>query len=244
MTMPYPLIGVTARSAVNPDTQAHMDGAVAAYLQALLRAGAAPVIVPRGLPAEALPGVLAKLDGLLLPGGGDIDPARWGGATHATVYGIDSARDDLEFAVVRWAVAQGKPLLGICRGIQVFNAALGGSLYADIASERPGALPHATASGLPFDHLAHQVRLAAGSRLAALFGPAEGPVNSWHHQAVREAAPGLRVTAWAEDGVIEGLELPEHPFALAVQWHPEMLPGRPESGRLFAGLVQAAAGRG
>ncbi len=235
-----PLIGITARSASNPDTAARMEGAGEAYLQALIRAGAAPIIVPRRLSPTALSAIFAKLDGLLLPGGGDIAPARLGGESHPAVYGVDEERDELEFALARWAVEQSKPILGICRGIQVFNAALGGSLYLDITSQRPGPVRHDTAHGLPGDHLAHQVSVEAGSRLAGLFGQPEGPVNSWHHQAVREAAPGLRVTARAEDGLIEGLELPSHPFALAIQWHPEMMPDRPESRRLFAGLVQAA----
>jgi putative glutamine amidotransferase len=235
-----PLIGVTARSAVNPDTGAAMDGAVEAYLKALLRAGAAPVLVPRRLPPEALSGVFLKLDGLLLPGGGDIAPARLGGESHPAVYGIDDERDELEFTLVRWAAEQAKPILGICRGIQVFNAALGGRLYLDIPSQRPTSVRHDTASDLPGSHLAHRVNVEPGSRLATLFGSAEGPVNSWHHQAVCDAAPGLWVTARAEDGLIEAVELPAHPFALAVQWHPEMLPDRPETQRLFAGLVAAA----
>ena len=241
--MTKPLIGIPARSALNPDTQASMDGVVIAYLTAVARAGGVPLIVPRRLAPDALSAVFAKLDGILLPGGGDIDPARLGGESHPTVYGIDVERDALEFTLARWAVEQARPILGICRGIQVFNAALGGSLYVDISAQRPGALPHSTAHGLPLDYLAHRVSVEAGSRLAGLFGPAEGPVNSWHHQAVREAAPGLRVSARAEDGLIEGVELPAHPFALAVQWHPEMLPDRPESQRLFAGLVEAAAQR-
>jgi putative glutamine amidotransferase len=222
-----------------------MDGAIEAYLEALIRAGAAPVIVPRRLPAEALSAMFQKLDGVLLPGGGDIAPARLGGESHATVYGVDDERDELEFTLARWAVEQAKPILGICRGIQVFNAALGGSLYLDIGSQRPNSVRHNPARELPWDYLAHRVSVEPGSRLAACWGgsqtcPAEGPVNSWHHQAVREPAPGLRVTARSEDGLIEGLELPAHPFALAVQWHPEMLPNRPETLGLFTGLVEAA----
>lgn len=241
--MPLPLIGITARSATNPDTAAPMEGAVVAYLASLLRAGAAPLIVPRRLPPEALSAIFAKLDGLLLPGGGDIAPARLGAESHPAVYGIDEERDELEFTLARWAVEQSKPILGICRGIQVFNAALGGSLYLDIASQRPDSVRHDTARGLPGAHLAHQVKVEPGSRLASLFGQPEGPVNSWHHQAVRDAAPGLVVTARAEDGLVEGLELPSHPFAVAVQWHPEMMPARPESQRLFEALVQAASPR-
>jgi len=239
--MARPLIGVTARNAVNPNTGTDMEGVVEAYLRAVVRAGGAPVIVPRRLPAETLAALFEKLDGVLLPGGGDIAPARLGGESHATVYGVDDARDELEFSLVRWSAEQAKPILGICRGIQVFNAALGGSLYLDIASQRPESAQHDTPRELPWEYLAHRVSVEPGSRLGALLGQAETPVNSWHHQAVREAAPGLRVTARAEDGLIEGLELPDHPFALAVQWHPEMLPDRPEAQRLFAGLVEAAA---
>ncbi len=236
--MARPLIGVTGRSAVHPDTQMPMDGALETYLEALMRAGAAPVIVPRRLPAEALSAAFQKLDGLLLPGGGDVGPTRLGGQWHASVYGVDEERDELEFTLVRWAAEKAKPILGICRGIQVFNAALGGSLYLDIASQRPESVRHDTDADLPRDYLAHQVSIEPGSRLAACWG--SSLVNSWHHQAVREPAPALRVTARAEDGLIEGLELPDHPFALAVQWHPEWLPDRPEAQRLFASLVEAA----
>jgi putative glutamine amidotransferase len=241
--MARPVIGVTARSAVNPDTGTRMDGAVEAYLHALQRAGAVPLIVPRRLPPDALNVAFQKLDGVLLPGGGDVAPARLGEQSHPAVYGVDDERDELEFTLARWAAEQAKPILGICRGIQVFNAALGGSLYLDIASQRPDSLRHDTARELPNDHLAHRVSVEPGSRLAALFGQAESAVNSWHHQAIREAAPGLRVTARADDGLIEAVELPVHPFALAVQWHPEMLPDRPEMQRLFAGLVEAAQRR-
>jgi putative glutamine amidotransferase len=235
-----PVIGVTARSAVNPDTGAHMDGTVSAYLNALSQAGAAPVIVPRRLSPEALRAVFQKLDGLLFPGGGDISPARLGSESHSTVYGVDDERDELEFALVRWAVELGKPFLGICRGIQVVNAALGGSLYLDIASQRPKSLLHSSPSDRPGSYLAHRVSVAAGSRLGRLLAQEAGPVNSLHHQAVREPAPGLQATAWAEDGVVEGVELPEHPFGLAVQWHPELLQDRAEMRRLFDGLVAAA----
>jgi putative glutamine amidotransferase len=221
-----------------------MDGVIEAYLTALTRAGAAPVIIPRRLPPEALSAMFQKLDGLLLPGGGDIAPARLGTEPHPSVYGVDEERDEVEFSLVRWAAEQAKPILGICRGIQVFNAALGGSLYLDIASQRPASARHDTPRELPWDHLAHRVSVEPGSRLAACWtgaeNPSGGPVNSWHHQAVREPAPGLRVTARAEDGLIEGLELPDHPLALAVQWHPEVLPDRPETLRLFASLVEAA----
>ncbi len=235
-----PLIGIAARSAVNPETGTQMDGAVRAYLAALCQAGAAPVIIPRGLPAETLRPIFERIGGLLLAGGGDISPARLGGGTHPTVYGIDDERDELEYTLVRWAAAEGKPFLGICRGIQVVNAALGGSLYLDIAAQRPGSLEHSSPPNAPGTHLAHRVRLEPDSRLARLMAQAEGPVNSLHHQAVQAAAPGLQVSAWAEDGLVEGVELHRHPFGVAVQWHPELLTDRVEMRRLFEGLAAAA----
>ncbi len=238
--MPLPIIGVTARSAVNPDTGAQMDGAVGAYLSALGQAGAVPVIVPRNLSPEALRAVFQRLDGLLFAGGGDISPARLGGETHPSIYGVDEERDALEFALVRWAAALGKPFLGICRGIQVVNAALGGSLYLDIASQRPESLPHSSPADRPGNYLAHRIRAVANSRLGCLLAQEEGPVNSLHHQAVRRLAPGVQAAAWAEDGLIEGVELPDHPFGLAVQWHPELLPDRADMRHLFEGRAAAA----
>ncbi len=166
------------------------------------------------------------------------DPARYGAAPHPLAAGIDPARDEAELALARWAVADGRPLFGICRGAQVLNVALGGTLYGDV-SDHPGALRHT------YDRPAerpHPVQVAEGSRLAELLGVPVLDVNSLHHQAVRAVAPGLRVAARAPDGLVEALELPAHPFALAVQWHPESLPDAPEMQRLFAGLV-AAAGR-
>lgn len=239
--MTIPIIGVTTRSAVNPDTGTQMDGVVRAYLEALAGAGAGYILVPRNLAPDALRSVFEKVDGLLFPGGGDIAPARLGPDVHPAVYGVDEERDELEFSLARWAAEHGKPFLGICRGIQVINAALGGSLYLDLPSQRPGPVQHDSPPGRPGNRMAHGVILAAGSTLARVMAETEGPVNSLHHQAVRAPAPGLRVTAEAEDGVVEGLELPGHPFGLAVQWHPELLPDRPEMQRLFAALAAAAA---
>jgi len=239
--MSIPVVGVTARSAVNPDTGTAMDGAVRAYLAALAQAGAAYVLIARNLPADALRAVYEKTDALLFPGGGDISPARLGEAPHPAVYGVDDERDAMEFTLARWAAEQGKPFLGICRGIQVINVALGGSLYQDIASQRPGSVLHSSPSEWPRDRAAHHVRVAPSSLLAGVLAQTETPVNSWHHQAVRAPASGLLVSAEAEDGIIEGLELPGHPFGLAVQWHPEMMSERVESRRLFAALTAAAS---
>jgi putative glutamine amidotransferase len=241
--MPIPVVGVTTRSAVNPDTGTQMDGAVRAYLASLAEAGAAYVLIARNLPPAALRAVYEKTDALLFPGGGDIAPARLGEPAHPAVYGVDDERDEMEFTLARWAVEQGKPFLGICRGIQVINAALGGSLYQDLSSQRPGGVQHSSPSEWPRDRVAHRVTVAPGSLMARVLAQTEVSVNSWHHQAVRAPASGFLVSAEAEDGVIEGLELPGHPFGLAVQWHPEMMPERADSWRLFAALAAAVRGR-
>jgi putative glutamine amidotransferase len=204
-----------------------------------------PVVVPLGLAPETQRALYDRLDGLLLAGGGDVAPARYGAGPHPAVAGVSAERDETELALARWAAAEGKPLLGICRGAQVLNVALGGTLYADL-SEHPGALRHTyLAAEGGFELRAHPVAVSGASRLGRLLGgPAALAVNSLHHQACRALAPGLVAAAVAPDGVVEAVELPEHPFALAVQWHPECLAAEPESVRLFAGLVAASAEKG
>ena len=234
-----PLIGITTHGPHDPD-RANLDALLAGIVQGVERAGGWPVLVPPGLAEGTLRGLLPQLDGLLLSGGGDLDPARYGAPPHPLAAGIDPARDAAELALTRWAVYQGRPLFGICRGAQVLNVALGGTLYGDV-SEHPGAVRH-TYPDTAAAERPHPVEVEEGTRLATVLGVPELAVNSLHHQAVREVAPGLRVAARAPDGLVEAVELPAHPFALAVQWHPESLPAAPEMQRLFAALV-AAAGR-
>lgn len=236
--MTFPLIGVTSRSSNGPS---NLTGVSRSYLDALIQAGAVPVIIPVGLAQQALRDLFVRLDGLLLPGGGDISHLRLGLPPHPLLYQPDEPRDALEFALVRWAAAEGKPFLGICRGLQVLNAALGGSLILDLASEVPSALPHDAPDASRRDHLAHTVVVDPSSRLAALLGEQDLQVNSFHHQAILAPAPGLRVSARATDGVIEAVELPDHPFGLGVQWHPEELLHLAAMRSLFAGFVEAAA---
>ena len=211
-----------------------------AYVQAVLRAGGIPLLLPPvgKLPVEA---VLSHLDGLILSGGGDIDPALFAGKPHPSVYGIDPERDEQEIALMKAAVYQEMPFLAICRGIQVINVALGGSLYTDISDQLPGALAHPWQEGTPRDRLSHSVKVEAGSRLAELLGTtAQVQVNSLHHQGISRLADGLVGTATAPDGLIEAVEVAGHPFGLAVQWHPECLPASAPMQRLFQGLVTAA----
>ena len=146
-------------------------------------------------------------------------------------------------ALARWALTEGLPLLAICRGIQVLDVAAGGTLIQDIPTQVPGALSHSSVAGRPQAVIAHPVEVEADSRLAALVGAGEVGVNSAHHQAAGTVGAGLVVTARAPDGVIEGLEAPDHPFCVGVQWHPEvMVEHFPPMRRLFAGLIEAAQG--
>jgi putative glutamine amidotransferase len=182
-----------------------------------------------------------QVDALLLPGGEDVNPRHYGEPPHEKCGPPSPARDATELALARWAVAEGKPLLAICRGIQVLNVALGGSLYQDIAAQVPGAGRHDWYPDHPRSLRAHDAVLEPDSRLATMVGSASLPVNSLHHQAVKDVAAGLRVVACAPDGVVEALEAAGHPFAMAVQWHPEELAGSdPQAQRLFDALVEAA----
>jgi putative glutamine amidotransferase len=154
---------------------------------------------------------------------------------------VDSLLDTAELALARWALAEGKPVLGICRGQQCLNVAAGGTLFQDIPSEVVGALDHRVE---PRDARAHELAVEPDSRLADLLGATRTAVNSLHHQAVREVAPGFVAVAWAPDGVIEGLERPDHPFAVSVQFHPEeLVPGHEPSERLVQRFVAEAASR-
>ena len=185
--------------------------------------------------------VVRSCAGLVLPGGVDVDPARYDEARHSTVTDVDVARDEYEIALVRAALAADLPILAICRGLQVMNVAAGGSLIQDVPSQVGNAVPHQVAA--PKDAIAHDVSLSPGSRLEQLMGHAAVggrlPVNSRQHQAVGRLAGSFVVTSLAPDGVIEALELPRARFCLGVQWHPENFV---ESGTflpLFAGLLAA-----
>jgi putative glutamine amidotransferase len=184
------------------------------------------------------------MDGVLIPGGVDMDPSNYGETPLPTCGRLDPARDRVELQFARWAIAEGKPLFGLCRGLQIVNVALGGTLYQDIAAQRNDAIKHDyfPTAGYSRDHLAHSVTVTSGSRLDAMVGTAPLRVNSMHHQAVKDLAPGLAPTAVAPDGLIEALESTDQPFVLGVQWHPESLTERdPRMQRLVAGFVEVAS---
>lgn len=239
--MPKPIIGCTTYRKLSRDTGVPLFGLMQSYVQAISAAGGIPVLIPLGLPAEDLGTVLARVDGLVLPGGGDIEPRRYRGQPHEKVRGVDKDRDRVEIHVARWAAENEKPLLAICRGHQVLNVALGGTMWEDIATQVPAAIRHDYYGTDARNYRPHAVDLKPGSRLAAIFGTTSVPVNSLHHQAVRDLAPDLQATATAADGIVEGLEITGHPFGVGVQWHPEnLVDDDPAMLDLFRALVHAA----
>ena len=214
------------------------------YVESIRRAGGEPIeVVPGGEKVEHL---LARVDGLMLTGGGDVDPTLYGEEPVATFEAAEEGRDAFEIELSRAAVASGIPFLAICRGMQVLNVAMGGTLVQDIPSQVQGALEHSIRE--PRHHIAHEVWVAKGSKLAALLADhmEDGEtchVNSRHHQSVKRAAAGFDVTATSPDGVIEAMEKPDAPYCIAVQWHPENFWRTGEFRELFEGLVQAANAR-
>ena len=231
------LIGLTTSASV--DAYPERAYTNAAYIDAVQRAEGVPVLLPPQLVGAARNALWSRLAALMLTGGGDIDPARYGQIPHSTVYEVSAARDDLELDLTRRALAEGVPLLAICRGIQVLNVALGGTLVQDIPSATGSFIQH---SQKDQRHVAtHAVKVEAGSRLAEILGCLTLEVNTLHHQSIDMPGEGVRIVAHAPDGIVEGAEVSAHPFAVAVQWHPEELVGHePAARNLFHALVEAA----
>ncbi|MEO7084492.1 MAG: gamma-glutamyl-gamma-aminobutyrate hydrolase family protein [Gemmatimonadaceae bacterium] len=215
------------------------------YILTLTHAGAIPWLIPL-VDDETLRGIYDALDGVFLPGGADIDPVSYGRAPHGLCDKTDRDRDRVELALARWALEEGKPMLGVCRGMQLINVAAGGTLFEDIAEQMPGAIRHDyfpfSEPGFSRDYLAHDVEVAAGTRLASVFGAGSLMVNSMHHQGVRDLGQGLSVTATAPDGLIEALEGHDSRYLVGVQWHPEALTDTQEAPRdLFREFVETAS---
>lgn len=227
-----PIMGPLRRSAVNQD-----------YVDAIAAAGGAPICIPVGLERSALRAIYSTLDGLLLPGGDDVAPYRYGQEPHPLLGNVDHNRDELEITMAQWALEDSLPILGICRGIQVLAVAAGGTLYQDVPSQLMNGLPHDVRDH-GRDHRCHEIDVEPGSKLAEVVGAGRVAVNSFHHQAVLDVPPGFIVSARTDDGIIEAIEAPGYPFVLGVQCHPEAM--WCTSAREFAGLfnafVEAAAG--
>ncbi|HEX8903957.1 MAG TPA: gamma-glutamyl-gamma-aminobutyrate hydrolase family protein [Longimicrobiaceae bacterium] len=215
------------------------------YFHACTAVGAIPWMVPLlNDDLETLRAIYDRLDGIFLPGGVDMDPASYGCDRHDLCGRTDPPRDEVELMLARWAMEDGKPVFGVCRGMQVVNVAAGGSLVQDCDALFPGSIKHDyfPGAGWARDHLAHPVRIAEGSRLHEAFGATEVPVNSMHHQGICELGEGLVATAWAQDGLVEALEAArEDHFLVGVQWHPEMLVDTHDgTRRLFEAFIEAA----
>jgi putative glutamine amidotransferase len=207
------------------------------YTLALAEAGGAAMLIPPIPDVDGLRRLLSLVDGLLFPGGLDVQPSAYGEEPHPTT-SVDIALDELELQLAAWAVADEVPTLGVCRGQQLLNVALGGSLIQDLPS---AGLQHPQ-SGDARGVLAHRIDLTPTSRLAEIFGATAFDVNSHHHQAVRDLGRGLRAVGWSSDGVIEALEHTDHPWLLAVQFHPEdLVEFHQPSRRLFEAFVQACS---
>ena len=213
-----------------------------AYVRAILDAGGIPVILPSITLIEQVDRLFARVDGFLFTGGADADPILFNGRPHERVYGIDHERDAIEINILKKAAVQGKPFMGICRGIQMVNIALGGTLWTDIHDQYGPTQKHDFYPGYARDYIGHVVSLVPGSRLEAIVGAGELEVNSFHHQAIEVVAPGLTAMAFSPDGLVEAVMLEGHPFGLGVQWHPECLPQYPRHRALFKAFVQATGG--
>ncbi len=233
------LIGVSTSITIGKHPErAYLNSA---YIAAVQQAGGVPVLLVPQHDARAQAALLGRIDGVLLTGGGDVDPMRFREAAHPTVSDVSADRDALEIALVEGALERRLPLLAICRGIQVLNVALGGSLHQDVASS-PGT-PIAHSQKAPRHEPTHAVKIEAGSRLLDVIGAHGLDVNSMHHQAIKGLGRGLRAVAFSpDDDLIEAVELDDpSQFVLGVQWHPEELaPHQPAAQRLFAALIAAA----
>lgn len=232
--MTRPIIGIPSDIQTTPGKRERAF-AYLTYVEALRRAGAVALLIPPQ--PENAQVVVETLDGILLAGGDDCDPALYGETPHASVEPMDPRRQANELALVRAAHERGIPTLGICLGMQMMNVASGGSLIQDIDSAVATEIRHAS---VPENRARHAVLVDGGSRLASMVPSLELNVNSSHHQAVGRVGDGLRVAAHAPDRIVEALEDPRHPFFIGVQWHPEDMPGEPSATTLFEAFVDAA----
>ncbi|MDP9129904.1 MAG: gamma-glutamyl-gamma-aminobutyrate hydrolase family protein [Candidatus Binatota bacterium] len=237
-----PLIAITAGEVVNREYPwaPVTHGQSHTYVDAVVRAGGAPIIVPIVNNQTVLRKLYDQCDGLLLSGGNDLDPRNYSSKPVIKTRRISPQRDKQEIQLLKWAFEDDKPVLGICRGMQLINVTLDGNLYQDIVTSVPTAHNHeACIVDKDFNHLAHHLKLAAGSQLAKILETDTMAANTLHHQAVHELGKGLVITARAEDGVIEAIELPGKRFVIGVQSHPETLEAgtEPHWRKLFTAFI-------
>ncbi|MCL2547776.1 MAG: gamma-glutamyl-gamma-aminobutyrate hydrolase family protein [Symbiobacteriaceae bacterium] len=232
--MGKPIIGVSVNFSFNE----RIYSVAETYVESLKKAGGIPVLLPH-IPDDAET-LAEKMDGLLISGGPDLDPAYYGENPWPKLGSICPERDESEIALLKAFLKTGKPILGICRGEQALNVVLGGTIYQDLATQYPdaGLIKHAQEG--PRWYTSHQASIVPGSRLHSIFSELDIRVNSFHHQGVKDLGKGLVVAARAADGVIEAYEMPDHRFCVGVQWHPEcMFELASRSDKLFSALVEA-----
>ena len=228
-----PVIGLTAY----PSGEGHGYHTPREHVEAVVRAGGVPVLLPP-MGADMVSTWLSRLDGLVLIGGGDIDPELHGEDMHETIYSLNPVRDDTELSLTRAALALDLPILAICRGLQLVSVACGGSLHLHLPEVVGEDVLHRSASRTPTVHV---VNVAPDSLLASTMGSTQVMTSSWHHQAVNQLGDNLQAVGWAEDGTVEAIASSSAQFLLAVQWHPELTAGTDVTQQaLFDDLVQAA----
>jgi putative glutamine amidotransferase len=233
------IIGITTNHSSNSYGQATVL-LVEAYAQAIKQAGGVPVLIPSLIANDGWDALYQRLDGILFTGGGDISLDHFKGDPHPRIDDVDSQRDTVELNLLHAAASDGKPFLGICRGCQLVNVGLGGTLYTHIPDQLPNALDHSYPGNMR-TVLVHEVKIDEGTHIADVLGEPIVKVNSHHHQGLKDIAASLRVAGHSPDGLVEAIELPNHPFGLAVQWHPEWLTDQQSTRNLFRRFVEAAA---
>jgi putative glutamine amidotransferase len=240
----YPRIGISCRIQATGEFYQPIMGVTISYIQSIIEAGGLPVFIPLTENKELVRQAYESIDALLLPGGEDVHPKYYGETPHPKLGATSEIRDEVEIQVIRWAFEDDLPVLGICRGIQVMNVALGGSLIQDIPEQSPSDLTHsAPHSKAMWDAGAHQITLDGQSKLANVLGKQEITVNSLHHQAVKSLSPKLTKTAEADDGTVEAVEAKGRNFFIALQCHPEMMWQKSSDRtwlKLFKAFVDAA----
>jgi len=233
-----PVIGITSSHSSNSYGQATIL-LTQAYARAIIQAGGVPVLIPSLIANDGWDALYPRLDGILFTGGGDISLDHFKGDPHPRIDDVDPQRDTVELNLLHASVVDGKPFLGICRGCQLVNVGLGGTLYTHIPDQLPNALDHSYPGDMR-TVLVHEVRIEEGTRVADVLGEPIVKVNSHHHQGLKDIAPSLRVAGHAPDGLVEAIELSDHPFGLAVQWHPEWLTDQQSTRNLFRRFVEEA----
>ncbi len=237
--MSKPIIGITTGHSENR-YGLHQIHILTSYVNAIIKAGGVPLIIPPELAKNGWEILYEKLDGILFSGGADINPKVFNGEDHPSIEGVDDQRDAIEISLTLRAIEDKKPFLAICRGFQILNVALGGTLYTHLSEQFGDSLQHATPRDKSRNSLVHEVKIEKDSHLAKILEKTTVNVNSWHHQGAKDIPSQLKITAHTSDGLVEAMELPNHPFGIAVQWHPEWIPEDEAMQKLFRAFIEAS----